>query len=161
MEYFVNFSTVLAAFLALLISLYSAWISKRGVVTEAISSNRIEWVGNVRKLLFSFLAEYRKALPDSEILINVYTQIVLYCNPQGDTYKGLITAMKCGINTGYSDECYWSIVREGQKVLDSSWRRMKREAGVTFWREKMNAWKYARESNEKVKLPVWDADIQK
>lgn len=161
MEYFVNLSTVLAAFLALLISLYSAWISKRSVVTGIISSNRIEWCDYIRKLLFEFLAEYKKEQPDKGTLIDAYTRIALYCNPQEEIQNKLISVMKHGINEGYTDDCYWSIVQGGQQVLYTSWRRMKREAGVTYKREKRNARRYKKENNERATWPVWYADIRK
>lgn len=160
MDKYADIITAVAAFFALFISIYSAAISRNEVVSSSISSSRIDWIKEVRKLLYEFLSEYRHQ-NRKDVMIDLYTHIVLFFNHRGDTYKNLIESMKKCINNGYSDENYWNVVTFGQHALDLSWRRMKREAGVSFKREKYNSNMYRKEEKEKSKSITWNADIKK
>ena len=123
--------TAIAAVGALFFSFLSWRQSKKALVADAISSNRIEWIRIVRALINDFLKEYSNS-NQSNKLINIYTQISLYCNPKHNTYSGLINAMKkCILSKDFCNDLYWDVLWEGQCVLDAAWVRMKQEAGIT------------------------------
>lgn len=158
----IDILTASAAAIAVIVSFYAVWISRRGVITAAISANRIEWIGEVRGLIRDFLIEYKR-VARKENLTDIYSHIMLFLNPYSDVYVGLAEAMKRCINEGYTDDNYWSVVQNGQIVLDISWRRIKREAGVTYNRERRNGRRARREKNKKRdgSRLFWSADLRK
>lgn len=126
-----NFMVLCFVFISLGISLFSLRISLRNTIATSISANRINWIGTVRQLILRFLNEY-SGNRDRKKLKRLYTEVSLYCNPRHEIYSDLIQSMKkCMLSEYYIDAYYWEVLREAQRVLDSSWLRMKREAGIS------------------------------
>ena len=127
----IDIVTAATAVFALGISLWAAYISKRNLIATAITSNRIEWIKTVRSLIVKFLMEYESGNPDQKELICLYEELMLYFNPTGKTYVPLVNALKKCLNEDYSHQNAVAVISGAQTLLDSSWVRMKREAGIT------------------------------
>ncbi|SBW02751.1 hypothetical protein KL86CLO1_11691 [uncultured Eubacteriales bacterium] len=152
--------TIIVSGIAVLISLFSAWISRRSIITNAISSNRIEWIAIVRNLIRDFVKEYSGG-SNIPVLTNIYSELVLYFNPNGEVYAGLVNAMKKAILEGYTAQNHWNILNCGQAVLDSSWKRMKRESGMSFKTELKISKSFVKERkmSGEGKPPKWTIEI--
>lgn len=130
------FISLVCSVVAVIISICAQITARRSIVTQTISTQRIEWIGTVRNLINSFLKEY-SGLRSKKELINIYTEISLYLNPKHDCYGELADALKnCIEYDGYVEKFHWDVVRESQRVLDEVWVRMKREAGISRREEK-------------------------
>ena len=129
----IDILTAIAAIIALGVSIWSAYISKRNLIASAITSNRIEWIKTVRSLIADFLKEYEKKSEDKSELINIYEELMLYFNPTGKTYVSLVNALKTCLDETkeYSIENSCAVISGAQTLLDSTWVRMKREAGIS------------------------------
>ena len=125
------FIVLFFVFVSLCISLFSLRVNLRNTITTSISANRINWISTVRQLILRFLNEYNGDR-DPKKLKRLYTEVALYCNPRHKIYSDLIQSMqKCIRSKHYVDAYYWEVLSEAQCVLDSSWLRMKREAGIS------------------------------
>ena len=161
---FPDYATVAISAIALFIAFYTAWISRRSVIANSISAQRIEWIGEVRNLIGDFASEYRNNPTNKNHLIELYTRIVLYFNPNSPDYIGIVDSMKACIDCReYSIDLYWNVISHGQTLLDISWRRMKREAGVSYDRENRNTKKLQserkrREKKQGTSAPAWSAN---
>ena len=129
--------TALTALVALVISFWSANISKRSLIATTITSNRIEWITTVRKLIFSFVKQCEEDFSDKEKLKIIYEEIVLYFNSKEDVYSELVEAMKECI-TGNDESAVLEVVGKGQQVLRYVWILMKREGGIATLFERHN-----------------------
>ena len=154
----VDIITALAALLALVISFWSARISKRNLISTAITSNRIEWIVTVRKLIFSFVKQCEEDFSDKKKLKIIYEEIVLYFNSKEVVYSGLVEAMKKCI-TGEDESEILQVVSKGQQVLRYVWILMKREAGISTRFERSNV-RIASEKWDQSEKDVWSVQIE-
>lgn len=121
-----------AAVGALVFSFFSWRQSKQALIAQSVSANRINWIGTVRNLIHTFLCEYNKEIINTKKLIDIYTEIALYCNPKHETYKNLIESLEKCISSGsFCKESYLQVLWEGQCVLDAAWMRLKQESGIS------------------------------
>lgn len=127
----IDILTVVIAAISIVISLWSASISRKNMIATNIASNRMEWIKAVRSLVVDFLNEYEDKNTDKKELIKVYNHLLLYFDTSGRTYTNLVNAMKKCLEEGYKRENSWAVIESAQEALDGPWVRMKREAGIS------------------------------
>lgn len=126
--------SVISAFLlsavSLCISLLTIILQKKAVSTQTISINRVQWIKDVRNLLFEFIKEYiTKA--NKRKLYYIRCKISLYMRKGVDSYEGLLNALDKCVNEKANDQNCQNLINEAQIVLADVWKRMKREAMIT------------------------------
>ena len=126
--------TAIAALLAVVISVFSYFLSKRRAATEHITVNRMDWIKEVRQLCADFLLEFCSSSADVERLNELYIRIQLY--GYGKPYEALFEALEACIGHADGTSCQKkeyadAALRCAQQVLQEVWWRMKREAGIS------------------------------
>ena len=129
------FSVVAAAVASWVALILDAQKHKRDVVTQAITSNRMEWIAQVRNLIGEFLCAYINKEP-KENLLKLMFKIELYLRQNGSAdYEHLITCMERCYNQPYmnsdgnSRAACDELVHAAQTVLHNTWIRIKIEGG--------------------------------
>lgn len=123
-----DFITIFLAFAAFVISIVTAITNRKKLITSAISSNRIEWIKEVRALMFDFINEYKINTNKTRLHI-LASQIMLYLNRQND-YSEFVDAIRRCVDFEYSESNHLHLVNSTQDMLNSVWRRMKLETGL-------------------------------
>lgn len=117
--------------LAFAVSVFNLLLDRRRLKTDAITRNRIDWIKEVRDLIWQFVTICWEHPEDVNAKVRIATKIRLYTK-QGDVYRSLLSA----IDTCISDqttviEHVDDLIKQGQDTLNDVWIRMKREAGIT------------------------------
>jgi len=126
--------TGLVSSTAVLISIISLMLTKRQVITGVITKNRIEWINNVREHLMDFLEEYINEADKIKLRV-IKSKIEMHIRNDA-IYKTLINNLSKCIDNLYNEADYGELVAEAQIVLNKSWHRTKREAGIKKKEEK-------------------------
>ena len=149
-----EYITMIGAVSAIIISIFSLFESKRKLITSAISSNRIKWIADVREAMNEFLAEYLKGLNAERNQYNLRiarAKIELFMSGS-KTYKLFLAQLEKCSTEDFSADDYNNFIIQAQDVLNSTWRLMKREAGITYKREKR--------LTKKLELELKDSKLQ-
>ncbi len=123
-----DFLTIFLALAAFVISIITAMTHRKELITSAISSNRIEWIKEVRALMFDFITEYKINTNKTRLHI-LSSHIMLYLNRQND-YSEFVDAVRRCVDLEYSETNHLHLVNSTQDMLNSVWRRMKLETGL-------------------------------
>ncbi|MPM49536.1 hypothetical protein SDC9_96266 [bioreactor metagenome] len=122
-------SAGLVSIMAIFISVYNSVITRRRLIAEAISKNRIEWIRDVRELVTSFLLNYDLGNLTEEKAI--FYKLSLYMSTKNSDYKELLGALEeCISDDKPKDKHRRDVISSAQVVLTQVWIRMKREAGI-------------------------------
>lgn len=122
--------SIILSILAFAMSVLNYALSRRRLVAEAIAENRMEWIKAVRELLNSFVESYLNKEDSLKLRIRK-SKIDLYIKRGDPVYSGLDNILERCINTGYNEEDYSKLIYECQQVLNTVWRRMKLESGIS------------------------------
>jgi len=118
---------IISSIISIITTLLSQKNTKKALVAQSITVNRIEWISNVRNLVSKFLYAYIDQQSKNE-LIKIKTQIILYFSKNED-YKNLVLLLEDACMGTYCPEKVTQIVNETQVVLQRTWRRIKLEGG--------------------------------
>lgn len=83
----VEMITILTSLLALIISLLTYFLTRKKLITETITKNRINWITEVRGYCAEFIGELTKDSPDLQNMKELKIKIMLY-GRQGLGEKG-------------------------------------------------------------------------
>ena len=121
---------IFISFISLIISLLGFFLNRRTLLTEVISKQRIEWISNLRVAIAEFVSAYLNKGNDP-VFMDKKAGVMLFLNSKNDEHKQLLDAIKdCSINDKDKVMNVDKIVLAGQFVINRSWKRMKREAGI-------------------------------
>lgn len=134
-DFLLKYNAVLfAGILASCVSIYGYAIieknSKRAVIAEAITKNRMTWIEEVRNLLSDFIAAYMQGNRKGELRI-LKARIELYCS-DGAEYSPMIESLHaCCQDPAFDEKHCQALIENAQKVLNRVWIRVKVEGGIT------------------------------
>ncbi len=125
-----NYLSIGISFLAIVVSVAGVMISRRSLINTAITSNRIEWINDVRSLVQAYTGSYLKGDFSEKKLAE--TNILLYLRHDVKIYKPLIEALEiCTADEAVNYANLSKLVVATQDTLNDVWNRMKREAGIS------------------------------
>lgn len=133
-----NFSTVVSIVIsvaAFFISVYNLYLNKSKITAEFIAKNRMEWIKDVRKLMYEFIASYYKK-EGEECLRLCQTKISMYTRKNSEAYARLDEQLEICINNEFNMQDYNILIEECQNVLNDVWRRLKLESGMNSAKDK-------------------------
>ena len=138
-----NIITGAIAITSLIVSLYK---KNHEIRTSSITSQRMEWIKDVIMLCAEFLIEYNKDTPNVVKLQELEIKIKLHGrkkteNPDGDYEKLYAAIENCIKDVIKNDNCDKKeheddMLVASQDMLQSVWKRMKQEAGISKNRDK-------------------------
>ena len=150
----IDYLTLISAIVAVIVSILSLMESKRRLILSAITSNRIIWISELREAMQEFLKEYLAMSDDKNSLRVSRVKIELYISGS-KMYAAFSNQLeKCSIDP-FSEEDYKKFIENAQDVLNSTWRRMKREAGISFSFDNRLAQKMEKEMANRVRLRTY------
>ena len=135
MENIVPIITTILSIMAFLVSVYNLVLMRRKVITEFISANRIEWIKDVRGLMFNFTECYYNRKSKDELRI-CKTKIDLYTKMNDPAYNTLDDILEKCIQVEVNEDDYNKLIEECQNVLGTAWARMKEESGISSRQDK-------------------------
>ena len=126
--------SAITALLAVIISVFSYFLSKRRATIEHITVNIMDWIKEVRRLCGDFLLEFNRDPANVDKLKELYLCIQLY--GYGKPYEALFQALEACIDhvddTSHEKKEFTDkALLCAQQVLQDVWWRMKREAGIS------------------------------
>jgi hypothetical protein len=125
----ISYIAAISSFIAIIISILNWFIATRRLKVEAITKNRIEWIKDVRNILYLFANAYRHI--NEEEMSTQYTKLMPFISLPNDVYQELITAMDVCISDRSYDETHSkNLIKSTQDTLKSAWALMKKEAGI-------------------------------
>jgi len=133
-----NFSTVVSIVIsvaAFFISVYNLYLNKSKMTAEFIAKNRMEWIKDVRKLMYEFIASYYKK-EGEECLRLCQAKISMYTRKNSEAYARLDEQLEICINNEFNMQDYNILIEECQNVLNDVWRRLKLESGMNSAKDK-------------------------
>lgn len=138
-DFLLKYNAVLfAGILAACVSIYGHAViernSKRAVIAEAITKNRMAWIEEVRNLLSDFIAAYMQGDRNDETRL-LKARIELYCSDGGEYSPMLESLHACCQDPGFDEKHCQALVESAQKVLNRVWIRIKAEGGITKKKE--------------------------
>jgi hypothetical protein len=117
--------------LALVVSALSLFLSRRTLMTEVITKQRMEWIHNVRGAVTEFVSACLQSTDKAEITVKKM-RVELFLNYNNQDHLPLIEAMNDCCSCGEVTITYVEkVVESTQKLLNKSWRRMKIESGMS------------------------------
>lgn len=130
--------TTVTVIVTVIISALNYLLTKKRLISEVISTNRMNWITQVREYCSAFIIELDKAYPDIHVLKELQIKILLY-GRGGGPYDKLFNSLERGIsvveNQGYNiddkQDAVKYIIVATQEVLNDVWKRMKMEAGIS------------------------------
>lgn len=120
---------LITSLLAFIISLINISINQKKITSEVITTNRINWIIDVRELVKKFIDIYVKDDKSIELTI-IRNQIYLYMRQGVTSYSKLIEQLDKCIKQGYNKQNCDDLILKAQIVFSDVWVRMKREAGI-------------------------------
>ena len=136
MDSIIQFSSVVVAASAAIVGFFSYHHSKRKLLTQIITSQRIDWITTVRSLLSDFIDAYTdgKNLKKAH---SIRSRIDLHLNLENPDHKILSRKLDYCIKTfGKNKSGKAALTYAAQTVLKYAWKRMKLETGIKPSREK-------------------------
>ncbi len=128
--------SVAVALVAAVFSFISAWRfhkhNSRELAVAAITSNRMNWIADVRKLLIHFCEQYRVDSSDTEKLSEIRTSLLLYVRyDRKELYGELIDELDycCSHSNSFCEDEYKRLVILSQYTLAQVWARVRIEGG--------------------------------
>ena len=135
MDNIVSIITIFLSIMAFFISIYNLVLTRRKVITEFVSVNRIDWIKDVRELMFNF-AECYYDRQSKDKLRMCKTKIDLYTRMNDPAYNDLNDILEKCIQNEFNKDDYNKLIIECQKVLGAPWARMKDESGISSRQDK-------------------------
>lgn len=132
--------SLLGSCVAVVIAIYSSVISKRNLVVETITKNRINWITEFRSLLSEFTTKYISHADKCELKI-LREKLALYADFSNKSaeYISLFEQIDKCVDNKYKsedDKDLTKLILCSQQMLSSVWKRMKMEAGISKRNEK-------------------------
>lgn len=93
-----------------------------------VSVNRIDWIKDVRKLIFDFIEELYNDNNNETKLLIIKSHIELYCNKKNPDQVDLLTQLSICIDNKTSKNIE-SLLNISEKVLSNAWIALKMEVG--------------------------------
>lgn len=120
---------------AVVVSMLNLFLSKKQMYTTIITTNRMEWIGAVRLLLWEFIDFYIDKNGTIKDLQSKKNHIDLYLNTakNPDQFK-LSNTLQRYVETRNLDTS--ELINVSMEVLANAWKRMKIEAGSPKMKEK-------------------------
>ena len=150
----IDYITLISAVVAVIVSVFSLVESKRKLVLNAITANRIIWISEVREAVQEFLTEYLAQNDDKARLRETRVKIELYISGSETNTAFANNLEKCSLSP-FSENDYKKFVESAQDVLNGTWRRMKREAGISFSFDNRLARKMEKEMGKRALLQTY------
>lgn len=129
------FVSIVISIAAFFVSVYNLHLNKGKITAEFIAKNRMEWIKDVRKLMYEFIASYYKR-EGKECLRLCQAKISMYTRKNSEWYAGLDEQLEICINNEFNMQDYNILIEECQNVLNDVWRRLKLESGMNSARDK-------------------------
>jgi len=126
-----NYFALIGAAIAMIVSIITLIEARRKSILTSISSNRIVWISELRGLMQKFLKEYLKEENNEYNLRVIRAKIELYLIDAESYNDFLIQLKKCSLSH-FTENDYEILVKCTQDILNSAWRKMKREAGIKY-----------------------------
>lgn len=123
-------STLVATFISLLTFYFDIVKHKKDLIAQAITSNRIDWIMQMRTLVAEFICAYIDQRPTNE-LQKIKIQIQLMCRHKVDYDKILECIDTCCKDTENVGANCDALIEVTQYVLQKVWVRIKIEGGQT------------------------------
>lgn len=103
--------------------------NKKNRLADKVSSNRIDWIKEVRTLIFNFINELSNDGDDNKKnLLLIKNHIELYCNKKNPDQDDLLKILSICIEDN-SDSNREKLLNIAESVLSNSWRALKMEVG--------------------------------
>ena len=103
----------------------------RKVIAQSLVTERIEWLNKVRQLMVEFIENYYLRADPSKLQV-CKLKIELYTRRDSSVYEKLNELLNaCTEDTEFNKERYDELIEECQKVLNSTWIRIKLESGMS------------------------------
>lgn len=127
-----NWISLVLSIIAVLISLYSVYLTYRKNINNVITKNRMVWIAEIRELVNKFLTEY-EGDASKQKMTNLRNHIYLYMNMKNNNknYNELASCLNECINSDYSVKNRENLILACQAVLSDVWVRLKREGGMS------------------------------
>lgn len=93
-----------------------------------VSVNRIDWIKDVRKLIFDFIEELYNDNSNEAKLLIIKSHIELYCNKKNPDQVELLNQLSSCIDNKTSKNIE-SLLNISEKVLSNAWIALKMEVG--------------------------------
>lgn len=122
--------TTILSILAFALSLVNFLLEKKKLVSQFIASNRMDWIKEVRELLFDFTKCYYQGKSKEKLRI-CKIKIDMYTRMNDPAYNDLNNIMEKCIENEFCMEDYNKLIESCQFVLGAPWKRMKAEAGIS------------------------------
>ena len=120
-----NVISMVTAFAALIGVILSAVSTRQQIAAQTITSNRMDWIKEVRELLKEFVTEYvRKENADYQKMRELKGKVELYLKEGEEDYDILVRQMDYCCTFPYSEEGYFLLIRSSQYVLNRTWQRL-------------------------------------
>lgn len=129
MDIFIKILPIIISCFALLVSFMTYKNERNNVISKVVSTDRIKWISNVRRLTSLFLEQYIKGADKMDLKITK-SKIDLYIIFNKNVYTAFEEKLNYCIENTYTDKDYEELVIETQKVLNSAWIRVKTETGI-------------------------------
>lgn len=129
MEHMITFicSVVIATLISLATFLFEIQKHKQNLITHTLTTNRLQWIADVRALLNEFLCAYIDQKPEKELRkLKAHIELFLVDKP---TYQELTPCMENCCSHSYTEESYKKLIIASQNVLQEVWIRIKIEGG--------------------------------
>lgn len=117
------------ALLAFLLSVLNYFHNKHIMIINALSGERMKWIHNVRFAVYEYVTACLNS--DNNTILIKKLQLKLYLNPQNNEHKDLINSVDNYVVSENPKTHVENVVTEAQILLNKSWKRVKREAGVS------------------------------
>ena len=121
-------SVVIATIISLATFFMDMRKHKQDTITQSITTNRIEWISNVRTLMSEFLCAYIDKRP-KEDLVKLMCKVRLYFYDESTNYSDFYACMKKCCENPYSEENAEELIQKTQIILKGPWVRIKIEGG--------------------------------
>ena len=123
--------SIVLSVLAFLVSVGNLYLEKRKVIAQSLVTERIEWLNKVRQLMVEFIENYYLRADPSKLQV-CKLKIELYTRRDSSVYEKLNELLNaCTEDTEFNKERYDELIEECQKVLNSTWIRIKLESGMS------------------------------
>ncbi|MDE7299406.1 MAG: hypothetical protein K2N94_11345 [Lachnospiraceae bacterium] len=130
MKQIMNVVTIILSILAFIISFMNYLNSRKKIISDIVSQDRIKWISDVRSLTSCFLEKYISGGDEKELRV-IKSKIDLYIIYGKEVYASFENKLNHCILHPYNNKDYEDLVTETQIMLNGVWVRIKNEAGIT------------------------------
>lgn len=125
---------IVISILAIIISAFTliinSFLTKKKISTDIITSNRINWISDVRNLVSQFIEAYTTHKSTDELTL-IRNKICLYLRSNVRSYNSLVKELDVLIADQSGENSCNDLILAAQNVFSEVWIRTKREAYIS------------------------------